>query len=189
MTHTILTLEESIVSDEIREILYAKLPLRFWVKADLTETCWIWTATRKRKELGRSYGAFSWQGKSQSVHRLIWKLLYGEIPPKMVICHKCDNPPCFNPSHLFLGTTADNAADCNRKGRHSWGIPKLRGEQVHNAKFTDEQVREIKIELANGGKIREIARRFHVYNQTIEKIKNGTRWGHITINAEPANAA
>ena len=93
---------------------------RFWPKVDIkSETeCWNWTGARS--PLG--YGRFS-VDRNESVwvaSRYSWFIHNGPIPKGMYICHKCDNPPCVNPNHLFLGTQSDNIKDAYRKGRHAW---------------------------------------------------------------------
>lgn len=84
------------------------------------DECWEWELARDRKGYGRiKLHRVSWQA-----HRMAWKLTHGEIPAGLYVCHKCDNPPCVNPKHLFLGTHSDNLRDCVAKGRH---ISPLRG--------------------------------------------------------------
>jgi hypothetical protein len=89
---------------------------RFWAKVEKTEKCWEWTAALH--ETG--YGIFGIGGKRvDRAHRISWRMHFGEIPKGMIICHRCDNPRCVRPDHLFVGTYADNTRDCMEKGRHS----------------------------------------------------------------------
>ena len=98
--------------------------LRFWEKVDkngpihptLTTPCWIWTAFCNAD----GYGVFGTGAKTLiSPHRFSWELHFGPIPDGLWVLHKCDNPPCVNPSHLFLGTQLDNIQDMLSKGRAS----------------------------------------------------------------------
>lgn len=90
---------------------------RFWSKVERTDTCWIWTASAT--EYG--YGRISWEvdGKKRlfRAHQVSWMLHYGTIPFSLSVLHKCDNPPCVRPDHLFLGTQLDNMRDMVFKGR------------------------------------------------------------------------
>lgn len=88
----------------------------FWSKVNKTSTCWEWSAS-----CSNGYGSCSFQGKPWRAHRLSYTLTYGEIPSGMLVCHKCDNPACVNPEHLFLGSHKDNFQDMVAKGRQ----PKL----------------------------------------------------------------
>lgn len=87
----------------------------FWEKVNIrgAEECWEWHAGRNRY----GYGNFKCKGKTISAHRLAWSLTHGEIPPGLCVCHKCDNPPCCNPAHLFLETSKGNTRDSVSKGR------------------------------------------------------------------------
>jgi hypothetical protein len=102
----------------VRERDLRPLPERFWSRVDTSGglwACWPWTRGRN----GAGYGLISQQHRDVSAHRLSWELANGPIPPGLYVCHTCDNPPCCNPSHLFLGTPTDNVRDMYAKGRHS----------------------------------------------------------------------
>jgi hypothetical protein len=91
---------------------------RFWDKVKIAgpKDCWEWTAAKDKN----GYGFFRFDDKQQKAHRVAWQLEIGPIPDEMHICHVCDNPPCVNPNHLFLGTPKDNMQDKLAKGRHRW---------------------------------------------------------------------
>ena|SRR3990167_760739 len=76
--------------------------------------CIVWIGRRNR----RNYGIISYKGRTTRAHRIAYALTHGELPAGVFVCHACDNPPCIHPDHLWVGTAADNNADCDRKGRH-----------------------------------------------------------------------
>jgi len=108
--------------------------------------CIEWTKQKDKN----GYGRISIKDKPYPVHRVSYETYIGEIKPGLLVLHKCDNPSCFNPEHLFLGTNKDNMEDMTKKGR------KPIGEKVANSKLTEEQVREIKERLFNGETVNEI---------------------------------
>ena len=88
---------------------------RFWDKVVVGDDCWEWTGCRSRF----GYGMITTtRGHSERAHRLSWLIHFCLIPPGVCVLHHCDNPPCVNPDHLFLGTRKDNARDMAEKGRH-----------------------------------------------------------------------
>jgi hypothetical protein len=89
----------------------------FWSKTENQPSgCIVWTRSKNPD----GYGNLSWNGRNTRAHRVAYALAHGEIPQGMSVLHRCDNPPCCNPAHLFLGTQQDNIRDCVEKGRHWW---------------------------------------------------------------------
>jgi len=86
----------------------------FWSKVEKSSDCWEWRGARKTPG---GYGHFRYKGKTLKAHRFAWEAIYGPIPPGIHILHKCDNPGCVNPGHLFAGNAKDNACDAVSKGR------------------------------------------------------------------------
>ena len=80
--------------------------------------CWVWTANTLKTRGG--YGVIYYMGKNWRAHRVSWLLFKGEHPGELMVCHRCDNPPCVNPEHLFLGSQSDNERDKVAKKRHAW---------------------------------------------------------------------
>ena len=119
-----------------------KVAARFWAKVRKADGCWEWQGARQ----GRGYGFFSRRSTYQLAHRFAYELANGPIADGQFVCHRCDNPPCCRPDHLFLGAPADNSADMVAKGRAS--APG--GTRHYAARFTAEQVREIRARYATG---------------------------------------
>lgn len=130
------------------------------------DACWPWMGARNKK----GYGFLNWMGKMRLVSRLVWEQANGPIPAGMKVCHKCDNPPCRNESHLFLGTNADNLADMASKGRAA------RGEAHSQSRLTEEQVIAIR---AASGTLSAIAARFGVGKTTVAEILRRETWRHL----------
>ena len=136
--------------------------------------CWEWTG--KRQTGGHKYGHQRLRKRSYLAHRLSWEVTYGPIPEGMLVCHACDNPPCINPSHLFLGSHSANLVDMHRKGRWTYD-PKLRtGAANHQARLTDEKA----IAIFNDPRSQEkIAKDYAVAQTTVSRIKRREAWRHI----------
>jgi hypothetical protein len=116
-------------------------------------------------------------GKNQYAHRLSWQLAHG-APPTRCVLHKCDNPQCVRPSHLFEGTMADNTADMVRKGRARGGS--LPGTRHPNACLSEAKARAV-LAAALGGATnqRAIAAQFGVSQVTVSRIARGLAWKHL----------
>lgn len=150
---------------------------RFWSKVRTAghSECWTWTSSRHYA----GYGEIWWDGKRRKAHRIAWQLTYGLVPDGMLVCHHCDNPPCCNPAHLFLGTNAANMADRNNKGRARGGGSQ--GESHPNAKLTESNVRAIRAEYLSGGISQEdLGERFGVSRPAISLVLHGKRWRHVS---------
>jgi hypothetical protein len=141
---------------------------RFWSRVEIRgpEECWCWTAERATK---MGYGV--WRPtrsdrKTYRAHRVAYEAL--------VICHSCDNPPCVNPRHLFVGTRADNTADMVAKLRH------VRGSDLPQAKLTTNQVIEARRLYASGAfTIVNLAKRFPISGKAMGHIVRRTTWRHV----------
>lgn len=121
------------------------------------------------------YPTIRLSGRKMRANRAIWLLAFGPIPDGLMVCHKCDQPKCINPEHLFLGTAGDNIRDASAKGR----MPGPFGAKCHRAKLTDETVLQIRKLHANGLDKFEIANRFGMSPSGIYKILCGDRWKHL----------
>lgn len=132
--------------------------------------CWIWTAGL----MGKGYGQFYISGgNTRLAHRISWELYKGPITAGLSVLHRCDRPRCVNPDHLFLGTPADNAADCKEKGR------KPQGETHSNAKLSEADVQAIR---GRPGKTHAgLAREYRVTPAHISLIRRGKRWRHLHV--------
>lgn len=132
--------------------------------------CWIWTATR----LPKGYGLIGWRKNKKTVpilaHRASWEIFHGPIPVNVDVLHSCDNPPCVNPEHLFLGDQQLNMDDMVAKGRSKLGRVRLYGETNPNVKLSDIQVTDI---LNSTESHESLARKYKMRAEYIGRIRNG----------------
>jgi len=176
---------------------------KFWPKVKKGPGCWEWIGVRD----GCGYGRLAVYRESKRVrvflaHRLSWALNRGAIPRGLCVLHKCDNPPCVRPSHLWVGTQAENNADRDAKGRH-WSVVKpdsaprgdahwmrtrpddvLRGECHGRAKLKERDVVKIKKLRTDGVPVKDLVKRFGVSSSTIYFILSGETWAHIGGSTE-----
>jgi len=152
-----------------RFMLTQKESDRFWSNVQFTDGCWIWTGNRDRC----GYGVFYRHGKRPKTHRLAFEEFYGPVTGELRVCHSCDNPPCVNPEHFFIGTQADNIGDMCSKERQPRGI-------THGmAKLTEHEVLTIREMHRNGQRTTPIAVQFGVCNEHVRNIILRKLWRHI----------
>lgn len=115
-----------------------------------------------------------------ATHRASWEINFGPIPVGMNVLHKCDNPPCCEPSHLFLGSIADNNADMLAKGRYGVTAECLpRGMQHPNSKLTEQEVGAIRLAHAEGATGYSLARQYGISTSTMNSILRRKTWTHV----------
>lgn len=154
---------------------------RFWAKVEQDGpvprhcpelgACWTWTGRRQG-----GYGRFDLPEPQGGVfaHRVAYELLVGAVPAGLQVLHRCDNPSCVNPAHLFVGTHQDNMADRDSKGRGQ------HGERHSRARLSEDSVRAIRARYAHGGvSWRALGREYGVARSTIQAIIQGTSWKHV----------
>ena len=131
--------------------------------------CWEWTGSRSVQ----GYGRIGKASGTIKAHRLSYELHHGPIGEGLFVCHKCDNPPCVNPAHLFAGTARENIQDMDRKGRRVT----VRGEDRGHTKLTAKSAKEI---FLDPRVYTEIAADYGVTREAIGSIKQGETWTHVT---------
>ena len=148
-------------------------PEKFWAKVMKTGSCWLWLGKKDR----HGYGRLHVDGKDVFSHRYCWELLHGPIPYGHELLHDCpggDNPACCNPTHLRVGTHAENMADAVKKGQHK------KGENRPNAKLTETLVRQIRDKYKAGGvSHNQLAKEFGVSQLVICYVINRKTWKHV----------
>lgn len=151
---------------------------RFWAKVVKGDGCWVWAGAKD----DRGYASLGVAGRTDRGHRVSWKLAYGDIPQGLWVLHRCDNPPCVRPDHLFLGTARDNSVDMARKGRWGNAAERFQGENhwarkriaggtpMPTAKLSQEQVSEIRALHSEGWTCKALGNRFSVNPASVSRI-------------------
>lgn len=144
-----------------------KVESRFWSKVNIGDGCWEWNAATTWD----GYGRFRLNGTQCLAHRISYTMHNKIDPGELLVCHKCDNPKCVNPDHLFLGTNSDNQNDCLKKGRRK----AKNGERGVNSSLSDKAACSIREEYADSSiTANDLAKKYNVPRLTIQKIINGT---------------
>lgn len=161
---------------------------RFWEKVDKSGpipahlphlgNCWVWIAGLNKD----GYGKFRY-GKDIYAHRYSWLIHFGKSMEGLGVLHKCDNPSCIRPEHLWIGTPLDNTRDCISKGRNHIPIifaqQCLRGEQITNSKLRECLIIEIRARAKTGETQKSIAAFYAVSETTISRVISKQLWKHV----------
>lgn len=140
--------------------------------------CWPWTGGRNQDGYGLWTDHRYTPRRTWSAHRLVWELFNdAPISDDLQVCHTCDNPPCVNPAHLWIGSATDNAGDKVFKGR--WRGGDHRGERNGHARLVEEQVIEIRRRVAAGETQAALALEFGVHVMTISQLVRRLTWRHV----------
>jgi len=144
---------------------------RFWSFVKRTPNCWEWIGCKNKK----GYGWFYINGRPHTAQRISWIIHFGTITEPLCICHKCDNPGCVNPHHLFEGTNQENTADRHAKGRSKGP----QGTKHAMAKLSDADIVSIRRSSLPS---RTLGALYHVSKTQILRIKKGISWKHVSVD-------
>lgn len=135
---------------------------RFWKQVKKSDDgCWVWTGLSRF-----GYGRIFIRKKCYPAHRYSWMLAHGSIPPRMQVCHHCDNRACVRPDHLFLGTNGENQIDALKKGRRP------------QARLTEQAVREIRALAPTMTRV-QLARIYGIAPHSVSRVVSGQHWKHV----------
>lgn len=162
------------------------LDVRFWPRVDkngpvhptLGTACWLWLGGTQHR-----YGCLRWRGRTWRAHRVAWVATHGNVPDEVQVLHYCDNPPCVNPGHLFLGDHAVNMADKAAKGRGTRGRSINAGSKHGMAKLNESIVAQIRAEAATTPRP-ELERRYGVSHSNMHLILTFQTWRHCANSVD-----
>lgn len=149
-----------------------KVWTRFWSKVSRQNDCWLWTGSKDRK----GYGFFRLKNKMVKAHRLSYLIYHGKEAMNLV-CHKCDNPSCVNPKHLWDGTNQENIRDSSFKMRNR--TSRNLGTKNPSSKISEDQVRSIRTKYSNGTSQTDLANEFCISTTQVWKIVHNKKWKHV----------
>jgi hypothetical protein len=146
----------------------------FWGKVKKIEgACWEWQGWRDKD----GYGRISVKDRPMRTHRFAYELSKGPIPEGMCVCHSCDNPPCCNPNHFWLGTSPQNTEDSKNKGRKK--LLAVRGEDHHFAFLSNDDVLKLRLLRSRGWRVTDLAEIFCMSKQMVSDATLGKKWSHL----------
>lgn len=152
------------------DLLTDSVKRRFWKYVKKSPGCWEWTGAKSE-----GYGAFGINYEMYRAHRVSYEIRFGKLVNDLVVCHKCDNPACVRPGHLFLGTHQDNILDCINKGRRD--TPS--GERHHFSTFSSDEVLLMRDLRHHGVPVPILSGFFDAPSSTIRKVLLGISWKHL----------
>lgn len=144
---------------------------RFWSKVETSDNCWLWLGNKDKD----GYGLFYKDSHRHRAPAVAYEWAYGPVPEGMWVLHRCDNPTCVKPSHLFLGTCIENVADRVKKGRGAYGERNGGG-----VKMSDEKVVTMRAQYATGAfTFVHLGKLYGVSQHTARRICKRQNWKHV----------
>lgn len=143
-------------------------------RVDKSGDCWEWTGCRLPSGYGLAKVKVNGKWRNAYAHRLAWEREHGKIPSGLFVLHRCDNPSCVNPNHLFVGTAKDNSRDMVKKGRNR-PFHAAR-EENPNSKLTTEEIEEIRAAVARGNRQADVAEVFGIAQSHVSRIVRREQW-------------